>query len=175
MVVLPNASAGNAIAQHESPATVAKTKAKYSYPWWASEDPAEVIWGQVNEAVQIVPMEKYIAASAKAMGREVFKSELSEPQALVAEFLERVSSATPQALIAKIMMRRDSEQLAKASGCNSTIANGFRKLKHLTLARVWKLRLVTCTDAEIAEVKSHLHLRHFKAAQIFREVGVSIA
>jgi len=65
VVVLPNASAGNAITEKESPATVAKMKAKYSYPWWVSENPAEVFWGQVNEAVQIVPMEKYIAAAAQ--------------------------------------------------------------------------------------------------------------
>jgi hypothetical protein len=67
VVVLPNTSGGNAIAEKESPATVAKTKAKYSYPWWASENPAEVFWGQVNETVQIVPMEKYIAAEAQAI------------------------------------------------------------------------------------------------------------
>ena len=80
VVVVPNASTGNAIAEKESPATVAKAKAKYSYPWWASENPAELFWGQVNEAVQIVPMEKYIATAAQAMGREVIKSELSDPK-----------------------------------------------------------------------------------------------
>jgi len=48
------------------------------------------------------------------MGREVFKSELSDPQALVAVFLERIPQSISQALFAKIPPRRDSEQLAKA-------------------------------------------------------------
>jgi len=115
VVALPNSQTGNLVAQNESPAMVAKAKAKYSYPWWASENPADVFLGQANEAVQIVPMEKYFVAATQAMGREVFKSELSDPQALVAEFLERVPASTSQALLAKITTRRDSEQLAKAS------------------------------------------------------------
>ena len=114
VVVLPNASTGNAIAEKESPATVAKTKARYSYAWWASEDPVEVFWGQVNEAVQIVPMEKYIAAATKAMGREVFKSELSDPQALVAEFHERVDQPILKALSTKIPSRKAEVLLANA-------------------------------------------------------------
>jgi hypothetical protein len=115
VVNFPNASTGGAIAEKESPATVAKTKAKYSYPWWASEDPAEVFWGQVNEAVQVVPMEKYIAAAAKAMGREVFKSELGDPSALVAEFQERVNQTTLKALSTKIPSRKAEELLVKAN------------------------------------------------------------
>src|SRR6266436_5169782 len=43
------------------------------------------------------------------------------------------------------------------------------------LGGVRKLRLITCTNAVVAEVKSHLHLRRFKAAQIFLKVVVSIA
>ena len=35
--------------QEYSPTTVAEAKAKYSYPWWASENPIEVFWGQINE------------------------------------------------------------------------------------------------------------------------------
>jgi len=45
----------------------------------------------------------------------VFKSELGDPQALVAEFLERVPQSTSQALFAKISLRTDAEHLAKAS------------------------------------------------------------
>src|SRR5207249_2421399 len=36
---------------------IAHAKAKYSYPRWASDDPVEVSWGQVNEEVQIVSSE----------------------------------------------------------------------------------------------------------------------
>ena len=70
-------------------------------------------WGQVNEAVQIVPMEKYIAAAAQAMGREVFKTELSDPQALIAEFQERVNQPILKALSKKIPSRRAEGLLAK--------------------------------------------------------------
>jgi phage terminase large subunit-like protein len=114
VVALPNASTSNHVGQQEAPATVAKAKAKYSYPWWASESPAEVFWGQVNEAVQIVPVEKYITAAAQAMGREVFKTELNDPQALVAEFLERAPEPILKALSAKISLPRAEDRLAKA-------------------------------------------------------------
>jgi hypothetical protein len=65
--------------------------------------------------VQIVPIEKYISAAAQAMGREVFKSELSDPQALFAEFLERVRETTIKTLRARKPMKKDSRVLAKAS------------------------------------------------------------
>ena len=115
VVALSTTSASNGTVQQHSPATMAKAKAKYSYPWWASENPVEVFWGQVNETVQIVPVEKYVAAAAQAMGREVFKNELSDPQALIAEFLERVPQATSKTLLARIPMNNNSEPLAKAS------------------------------------------------------------
>lgn len=115
VVALPTTPTSNGTVQQHSPVTVAKVKAKYSYPWWASENPVEVFWGQVNEPMQIIPSETYLVVATQAMGREVFKSELSDPQALVAEFLERVPQPKSQALIAKIAMRSDWEQLAKAS------------------------------------------------------------
>jgi integrase len=97
-------------APEDSLVTAAKAKAKYSYPWWAAEDPAVVFWGQINEAAPIVPREKYLAAAAHAMGREVLPSELEDPKAMVAEFQERVPPTTIKALSAKISMKRDSEQ-----------------------------------------------------------------
>ena len=115
VVALPKTPASIGTVQQHSPATVAKVKAKYSYPWWASEDPAEVFWGQINEPVQIVPQEKYIAAAAQAMGREVFESELSDPKGLVAEFLERVPSKFAETLFAKALPRNVADQLKKAS------------------------------------------------------------
>ena len=112
-VTLPSTSTPNSAAQDELPVSVAKAKAKYSYPWWASENPIEVFWGQVNEAVKIVPIDKYIEATAQAMNREVFKSELNDPQALVAEFLERFSEATISMLFVKIPMKEDSDRLVR--------------------------------------------------------------
>jgi len=115
VVAIPTALTNSGPAEQHSPLTTAKAKAKYSYPWWASVNPVEVFWGQVNEPVQIVPLEKYVASAAQAMGREVFKSELSDPQALVAEFLERVPQSTSETLVSKIPLRTDSGQLVKAS------------------------------------------------------------
>jgi len=74
----------------------------------------ELALGQANEAVPIVPMEKYIAAAAQAMGREVFKTELSDPQALIAEFQERVDQPILKALSTKIPSRKAEDLLAKA-------------------------------------------------------------
>src|SRR5207302_6811995 len=85
--------------------SIAKAKAKYKYPWWASDDPVEVFWGQVNEEIQIVPSEKYHGCAQEAMGRVLFKSELSDAQALIDEFLARVPQATAEALLAKIPRR----------------------------------------------------------------------
>jgi hypothetical protein len=82
--------------------TIAQAKAKYSYPWWASDDAVEVFWGQVNEHVRIVPFEKYFNCAQQAMGRAVFKQELDDAQSLVDEFLARVPEATIKALLVKI-------------------------------------------------------------------------
>ena len=82
--------------------SVAQVKAKYSYPWWASSNPSEVFWGQANEPVQIVPSLKYLESARAAMGREVFEQELSEPQALLDELLERVGTPSIEKLKSKI-------------------------------------------------------------------------
>jgi integrase len=82
--------------------TVAQAKAAYSYPWWASSEAIETFFGQANEPVQIVPLPKYLQSAKAAMGREVFEQELSEPQALLDELLERVGVAIIEKLKAKI-------------------------------------------------------------------------
>jgi hypothetical protein len=68
---------------------ISKAKAKYDFPWWASDDPAEVFWGQMQEPVQIVPTDKLRACAVRAMGREVFATELADKEALMEEFIER--------------------------------------------------------------------------------------
>jgi integrase len=80
----------------------AKVKAKYSYPWWASSNPIEFFWGQANEPVQIVPVQKFLQSAKEAMGREVFEQELTDTKALLDELLERVGVATIEQLKAKI-------------------------------------------------------------------------
>ena len=106
VTLAPNASSNGHIAASinggNSNGTVAKAKAKYKYPWWASDDPTEVFWGQANEKIQIVPLDHYHARAQEAMGRVVFKGELNEPQALIEEFTARVPAETLEALLAKI-------------------------------------------------------------------------
>jgi hypothetical protein len=77
---------------------VAKAKAKYEYPWWASEDSLEILWGQLHEEVSIVPEEKLVEAAKRAMGRELFRSELRDRQALIDEMSERIPEAQLMAL-----------------------------------------------------------------------------
>jgi hypothetical protein len=42
----------------------------------------EVFWGQLNEEVQIVPVDKYRRCAQEAMKREVFAEEFADRQAL---------------------------------------------------------------------------------------------
>ena len=81
---------------------VAKAKAKYKYPWWASSNPTEIFWGQVNEEVQIVPAEKYHEAAKAAMDREVLPLEFADPQGLRDEFIERADKDVLEQLFTKI-------------------------------------------------------------------------
>ena len=98
-----NGDAANAGSQTKTPA---QAKATYSYPWWASKEAVEVFWGQANELVPIVPPPKYLECVKSAMGREVFEQELSEPQALLEEFQERVGIATIEDLKSKISVTK---------------------------------------------------------------------
>jgi integrase len=98
---------------------IAKAKANYKYPWWASNDSLEVFWGQVNEEVRILPFEKYHEAAKAAMDRDVFPTELNDPQSLIEEFAERITPATLAKLSAKVQAGRkpagDSLQKNSAS------------------------------------------------------------
>ncbi|MGH7976512.1 MAG: tyrosine-type recombinase/integrase [Limisphaerales bacterium] len=89
---------------------VAKAKSKYRYPWWASENPHEIFWGQLNETVQIVPKEKLRSAAEQAMGREVFASELADPQSLIEEFKERISPSALDTIAVKIQKAANMAQ-----------------------------------------------------------------
>ena len=80
---------------------IAKAKAKYGYPWWVSENPLEVFWGQLHEEVSIIPIEKFLETAKQAMGRQVLKQEFADRPALVDEFLERTPEAVRLELLAK--------------------------------------------------------------------------
>jgi hypothetical protein len=81
---------------------VAQAKVKYAYPWWASKSALEVFWGQLNETVQIVPLDKFHACAREAMNREVFPDELADRQSLKEEFSERIPKGTLVELTGKI-------------------------------------------------------------------------
>jgi len=97
-----DAKAGEKVSASGDCRAIAKAKTKYSYPWWASENPLEVFWGQLNEEVFIVPMEKILGVAKQAMGRQVLKQEFSDRQALMDELLERTPEATFREITARI-------------------------------------------------------------------------
>jgi integrase len=97
-----DAKAGEKVSASGDRRAIAKAKTKYSYPWWASENPLEVFWGQLNEEVFIVPMETILGVAKQAMGRQVLKQEFSDRQALMDELLERTPEATFREITARI-------------------------------------------------------------------------
>jgi hypothetical protein len=89
---------------------IAAAKAKYKYPWWASENSLEVIWGQLHEETRIVPVEKLLEAAKLAMGREVFKSELSDRQALLDELSARTQEEILNKVLAKFQAKSETSR-----------------------------------------------------------------
>lgn len=85
---------------------IAEAKAKYGYPWWASKNPLEVFWGQLNETVQIVPAERLHECAKLAMGRDVFWEELADRESLKDEFLARIPRTTCEELTRKILPKQ---------------------------------------------------------------------
>jgi integrase len=94
--------AGNA----EYKKAIAQAKVKYNYPWWASKNPLEVFWGQINEKVQVVPLETYHRFAQNAMEREIFPDEFADRQALIDECLERIPKATLDKLTEKFTRKQ---------------------------------------------------------------------
>jgi len=103
---------GQPILIEDDKKAIAKAKAKYKYPWWASSAALEIFWGQVNEAVRIVPFEKYHEAAKAAMDREVFTHEFADPQGLRDEFIERIDENILEQLVAKIPQKLETERQA---------------------------------------------------------------
>ncbi len=87
--------------------SVGQVKSKYGYAWWASQNPFEVFWGQLNEPVWLVPVERFLKIAKEAMGREVFPHEVEDRQVLIEEFVALVPEATMTALRAKISAMRN--------------------------------------------------------------------
>lgn len=93
---------------------IAEAKAKYGYPWWASKNPLELFWGQLNEEIQVVPVEKYYDCARQAMNREVFADEFSDRESLKEEFMARIPKAMFVELTGKIHAKNADRDL-KAS------------------------------------------------------------
>jgi hypothetical protein len=93
-------------------------KTKYNYPWWASENPLEVFWGQLNEETLILPVEKLLEMARQTMGRDVFKQELADRQALIDELTERVPEAALREAVAKIATRKQDSPDKKQEAAN---------------------------------------------------------
>ena len=102
----PTNAKENAPAVVDARRAIANAKAKYGYPWWASENPLEVFWGQLNEETQIIPVEKFLEVSSQAMGREVLKSELADRETLVDELSARITAKTLDGVRAKITAQK---------------------------------------------------------------------
>ena len=85
---------------------IAKAKTRYNYPWWVSENPQEVFWGQLHEEIWIVPIEKFLEMAQQAMGRQVLKQEFADRPALADEFSARTPEATLNEIRAKIPAQR---------------------------------------------------------------------
>jgi integrase len=106
---------GKASVSTDDRRTIAKAKAKYGYPWWVSENPLEVFWGQLHETVWIVPVEKFLETAKQAMGRQVFKQEFADRPALADEF----SARTPEATLNEILAKIPAQRPATASGAET--------------------------------------------------------
>lgn len=87
------------------PKLIAQAKAQYTYPWWASENPLEIFWGQLNEDVNFVAPIKFLKSAEQAMNRVVFEKELDDKQPLKEEFAARVSPEILNELESKIRKR----------------------------------------------------------------------
>jgi hypothetical protein len=113
-----DAKTGDKISAPDDRRAIAKAKTKYNYPWWASENPLEVFWGQLNETVSIVPVEKFLEMGKQVMGRQVFKQELSDRAALVDELLERADESTLREVLAKIPTQKPAATSSEPAAAN---------------------------------------------------------
>ena len=91
---------------------IAAAKVKYSFPWWASKNSLEVFWGQLNEEVQIVPVEKFHECAKQAMSREVLSDEFADRESLKDEFIARIPKATHAELAAKLQAKQPEQSVA---------------------------------------------------------------
>jgi hypothetical protein len=116
IVPLPKSADAETADKHpalaEDRRAIANAKAKYGYPWWASENPLEVFWGQLHEETTIVSVEKFLEVAKQAMGREVLKSELTDREALIDELSARIPTTTLDEVRAKTSAQNATDHKA---------------------------------------------------------------
>ena len=83
-----------------------------------SENPLEVFWGQLHEAVWIVPVEKFLETAKQAMGRQVLKQEFADRLALEDEFSARTPEPTLREVTAKIPVKTLPTATAQQTAAN---------------------------------------------------------
>jgi integrase len=99
---------GRSVHNDDDRQTTAKAKAKYKYPWWASGNPLEVFAGQLNEETRIISDDKLLEAAKQTMGRDVFKPELADRQALMDELAARTPPVALNEVLVKIQTLPDT-------------------------------------------------------------------
>jgi hypothetical protein len=114
VVPLPLATPSQSSEAISEKKVIARAKAKYGFPWWASKNALEVFWGQLNENIQIVPVDKFYACAKEAMKREVFPDEFGDRESLKEEFIARIPKPIHVELTSKIDQHDGNEEL-KAS------------------------------------------------------------
>jgi hypothetical protein len=96
-------SLADKMTQKERDENIATAKAKYfENPWWDSEDPKEVFWGQVNESCLLMDFDKFHEATEKALGRPVWTHEFANPKSLIEEFQGKIPKATMSDVLGKL-------------------------------------------------------------------------
>ncbi len=111
---VPAEAKGSSSRHDDDRRAVARAKANYKYPWWASKNPLEVFWGQLNEETKIVPTETLLEAARQTMGREVFQTELADREALLDELAARTPAAEMNEVVGRIQTSRDMRRKDEA-------------------------------------------------------------
>ncbi len=100
---------------------VQETRRKYKREWWKSENSDEIVWGQLNEPVLIVALEKFHEAAKKVFGEPICTDELGlNAERLKAEFKEKTQGKYSESFLNKIieMIPKEKRVVIESSGKN---------------------------------------------------------
>jgi hypothetical protein len=83
-------------------ARITTAQAKYTFPWWESNDPTILTWHQLNEPILLVEFSKFHHATEMALGRPVWTHEFANVDSLKAEFQNKIPKATFEDVVNKV-------------------------------------------------------------------------